>query len=341
MRSPTWTCLSLLLSSLLGLAAAADAPAPPKIVVTPAQVATLFGGKPAKMLIGFQPTKKVAWRDISEGEEIIETTVPLYLIDFSAAKPTCELVVANAKAIIGDPFISPDGSRLAYHTDKGIFVARLAAGAPESTLVVKAGFDQRWWIHPETGEEYLIYVTTRASNESSMDGKTMLQKLKKGSCQAEGEPTVLVGNLSFRNGRSPDGAYLVSTQPGLAQAKLTPATAVEKAEVKMLFTNARKCNGSVSQDPARPTHFLWEDPSHTVIFYDPADHAKTIPLPPGYKHQQWCEWSTHPDYVSAAPSQPDDFSDHTLHDVHIYQWSTSTWTKVTEGGGATHLWVGR
>ncbi|MBA3684004.1 MAG: hypothetical protein H0W72_02025 [Planctomycetes bacterium] len=322
-------------------AAAAEAPTPPKLVITKAQADALFHGKKARMLIGYQATKKIAWREATEDEEIVETSVPLYLVDFTAATPSCALVVADAKACIGDPFISPDGTRVAYRTTKGVFVARLAAGAPEATLVSADGFDQRWWIHPTTGDEYLLMASTRGGNESSMAGKTSLQKLKKGTCQPEGVPTTLIGDAAYRSGRSPDGAYICSAQPGLAQAQLTPADATANAAVKVLFTNARKCNGSVSQDPKQPSYFLWEDTSHTVIFYDPADHSKTIPVPPGYQHQQWCEWSTHPDFITTSPCQPDDSSDHKLHDALIWQWSTKSWTKVSEGAGPTHLWVER
>lgn len=340
MRIPTLTHLALLLGGALSFATAAE-PAPPTVTIAAAQARTLFGGKPAKLVVTYQPAKKIAWRDLSEGEEIIETSVPLHLIDLSANPPSSVLLTADAKANLGDPFISPDGTRFAYHTEEGIRVARCAAGAPGSTLIATDGFDQRWWIHPTTGDEYLIYASTRASNASSMEGRTLLQKLKKGGCEAEGAPTVLIEGSAYRGGRSPDGAYICSTQPGLAQALLSVPTAVEKAELKVLFTSSRKCNSSMSQDPARPALFLWEDTSHTVIFYDPADHAKTIPVPPGYKHQQWCEWSTHPDYLTASPSQTDDIADHKLHDIHVYQWSTKTWTKLTTGGGPTHLWVGK
>jgi hypothetical protein len=341
----------LLLLPLLGaIGADTQPPAPPKVVITKAQADSLFKGKRALMVMQFQPNKKISYRSATEGDEIVDTTVPLYLVDLTASPaPTCVLLTPSAKAIAGDPFISPDGTRVTYHNGKGIQVARLAAGVPEATLIAAEGYDPRWWVHPTTGDEYIIYVDTRPLSQH-LEGKTFMRKLRRGTCVPEGEATVLLDKLAFRNGRSPDGSTMCTTQPGHAMVQLDPPDAVENAKTKMLFSGGGRCNGSISQDPKRPRHYLWEDPSHVVIYYDPmqkedearaaAGGAKILP-PADYKHQQWCEWSTHPDFFTCAPCVPDDFADHKLHDAHIYQWSTGTWTKVTEGTGATHLWVER
>ncbi|MBA3684301.1 MAG: hypothetical protein H0W72_03570 [Planctomycetes bacterium] len=335
-------CLSVILCALwLACVGAAEAPVTPEVVLTKAQADALFKGKPAKMVLGYQPNKKIAWQDPSEGYEPIYTTMPIYLIDFASATPACTLLVAKAKAVVGDPFISPDGTRFAYNSGGSVHVAKLAAGAPESTLIAKLGFDQRWWIHPVTGDEYLIYVDTPPGNQADMDGKTIMQKLKKGSCAADGAPTILIAKQTFRCGRSPDGAYLATTQPGHVLAKLTPATAVENASIEVIHTTRGKCNGSMSQDPARPSVFMWMDSSHKKIYYEAKEDSACIEVPNGFKHMQWGEWSTHPDFFSVSPSVPDDWSDHKLHEAYIYQWSTAAWTRVTVGAGPSHLWVGK
>jgi len=324
----------------------------PRLVITSAEARELFSGMPARMLVHYPPTQPFGTGEAG----------PCFLIDFGVDPLTMIQVVEHAVGgLFADPMLSPDGTRLVYgsypygpdgtleHSAGGhsLYAATLrarksgdATDRADRTLIAKTGFDPRWWKHPRTGEEYIIYVDTPLSVKEDISGTTWIQQVKTGGVETVGAPRKLIPDLAMRGGRSPDGRFICTTLPGLALAELNP-DAVENAFVRMVFSGPRVCNGSISNDPAHPDRFLWVAASHTLVRMQ--ERGEEIPGPgnaPGYGYVQWSEWSTAGDWISASPTPLNDDATPSLHDAWVYRFSTKKWTQITLRAGTTHLWVG-
>jgi hypothetical protein len=299
----------------------------PELQINYAQAQELFAGRPAKMVITYPGDPPgPGW--------------PLYLIDFTKNPLQLEYVTSDG---LGE--ISRDGTRITSTLDGKIYLRLLQKDSTVKTYV-GTGSSPTWWSHPKTGDEYLIYVSTPGVGGASIEGKTYIQQVKKGTCEPEGPAKVLIEKYAFRGGRSPDGKYICTTQPGFATAELKP-DAVENAFVKITFSLRNLCNGTICQDPRYSGTMLYEDNKHEEVLFTPpggsseveiGSPAFLIPPPRAYEHIEWLSWSNHPDYIVGAPSVPDDWTRFNLHDPCVFQMSTNSWTVVAKKGYC-RLWV--
>ena len=264
---------------------------------------------------------------------------PLYLIDFTKNPLELEYITSDG---LGE--ISRDGTRFTTEASGKIYLRLLQKDSSAKTFIGN-GSSPTWWIHPKTGAEYLIFVSTEGKGGASIEGKTFIQQIKKGTCEPEGPVKVLIDNYAFRGGRSPDGKYICTTQPGFAMAELQPE-AVENAFVKLTFSLRNLCNGTICQDPRYSGTMLYEDNKHEEVLFTPPGSAEfeigspafLIPPPRAYEHIEWLSWSNNPDYFVGAPSVPDDWLRINLHDPSVFQLSTNSWTVVAKKGYC-RLWV--
>lgn len=304
--------------------------ATPELVATRDQIRELFGDRPARMIVHYPAPQK------DEGP----TIGPLYYIDLH--KDPLELIqlVDDAESgLVTDPMISPDGSRVVYGNKQDLYVVGVAPGGKNRTKVGH-GYDPRWWVHPKTGDEYIIYVDTKWSAGADINGTTYMQKLKRGTCEPDGEAVVLIEKYAFRGGRSPNGQFMCTALPGKALCELDPH-GTEKAFKRIIYSAKRMCNSSISQDPRYPNRWLWLNEQHDQITCMEGDKpAWELRSPPSYSNMQWGEWSTHPNYLSVSPAPMNDDSTYYMHDAWIYQISTRKWLQVTRKASTTHLWVG-
>lgn len=324
------TVLAASVASCMSLRSLAAAAPTPELAITPEQAKELFGDLEAKMIIHYAPGKDPF------GVEIGKVS-PLFLFDFSEIPFRFQLICEDAMSGVGDPFISPDGTRVAYNNSGKIHVRELKPGGPGKTLVGE-GYNQRWWFHPKTRDEHIIFTNRKTNNGDDFSGITHIRKLRKGTCEPQGEVEILVEKYALGDGRSPDGRYICGTQPGCAIVELNP-DAVKDAFVRVVWSQGRKCNGSMIQDPQFSGNFCWLDPAHNRIITGPKCDLGDIYPPPPNQKIQWTEWSTHADYISASPSIPDDWEQPDVHDICIYQVSKKKWTTVAHKGRSTHLWV--
>jgi len=230
----------------------------PELVITREQVRELFGDNPARMLIHY-PGDTAPPRGGAFG--------PIYYVDLHEDPLELKVLVEAVEGRLDrDPFISPDGTRVVYATADGIYVVRITPGGAGNTRIVETeeGYDPRWWVHPVTGDEFIIYVNTPVDTEDSIDGTTYLQQVERGGCQPVGIPKILIAQYAFRGGRSPCGRCTCTALPGRAFAELKPH-AVEDAFVEIIYSDRRMCNPSISQDPAHPTRWLWLNEAHSMI----------------------------------------------------------------------------
>jgi hypothetical protein len=345
MRLPTPTHLRAILPLAL-LAAAASAfpsravdegelrartegPPLPEILLDADGVARLFGARAARLAI------------LHAGPHWAGTAghrAALWLVDFSVEPIRPVLVRTDAHTWIGDPSISPDGTRVVYHDGHSIYVCRLEEDGPEATEV-GPGYDPRWWTHPETGDEYIIYVSTKWENSADVRGDTYVTQIENGGVRPAGDRKLLVNGYALRGGRSRDGRYMSTAQPGWVWAELDPL-ATEDALVRVIQSrHGGHCNVSMSQDPAHSDRFLWLDGPHRKLFYDPSTDASIPPLAP-YREYTYTEWSTHGNFMTASfygagirEFEPE------RHVVGVYSWSEEAWIPVARGAATHHLWV--
>jgi hypothetical protein len=229
-------------------AKSADAPRP-EVLLDEAGASVLFGGRAAKLVI-LHAGPQLAGTKGHQGA--------LWLIDFSRDPVEPVLVREDAHTWIGDPAISPDGTRVVYHDGRDIYVCRLEEGRGEPARI-GPGYDPRWWIHPQTGDEYIIYVSTRWENSANVSGQTYMQQIEPGETRPLGERDTLLYKFALRGGRCRDGRYMSTSQPGWVWAELHPNDTVD-ALIGVLQSRAGgHCNVSTSQDPAHPERFLWLD----------------------------------------------------------------------------------
>jgi hypothetical protein len=332
-------------------AGASSAPAPasaPAITISPAQVKECFGGRAARMTI-LCPHEGTR---INLGPKKTGQQATIYMLDFSQPKLELTAVAADAITSMSDPFISPDGTRLAYGTkDRELVICRLAKGGPERTVVAKAatGFDARWWVHPKTGDEYIIYGDSLWENGQDIAGKTMIQKIRKGACAADGEAKVLLAQYRMCGGRTPSGKYICTTLPGYHVAEFADPLATENAQVKFLVDgpsgNPAKCNGSMCPDDSKGPLMIWEEKTHQNICYGLGDQkaqSYSNPKKSGYEGTgivQLCEWSTSAEYITCIWSSASRDTVKKPMRPFILNVAQDKWCEVADSGDATHLWV--
>ncbi|MEO2005683.1 MAG: hypothetical protein ABGY41_16485, partial [Candidatus Poribacteria bacterium] len=305
-----------------------DAPRP-RILLDASGADDLFSGRAAKLVILHAGPPHAGTRGHQGG---------LWLVDFSREPVEPVLVRDDAHTWIGDPFISPDGTRVVYHDGTDIIICRLDAGGTEATKI-GPGYDPRWWIHPTTGDEYVIYVSTKWNNSANVEGETYCQRIETGGTAPVDERTVLVRKYALRGGRSRNGRYMSPAQPGWVLAQLFPFD-TEDALLKVVASRTGgHCNVSMGQDSAHPRRFLWLDGPHRKLFYDPATDASIPPLAP-YREYRYTEWSTHGNFMTASfyGAGTREFEPQ-KHIVGVYDWSREQWTPVARGAATHHLWV--
>ena len=158
----------------------------PRILLDAYGADDLFSGRAAKLVILHAGPPHAGTRG-RQGS--------MWLVDFSREPVEPVLVRDDAHTWIGDPFISPDGTRVVYHDGTDIIICRLDAGGTQATKI-GPGYDPRWWIHPTTGDEYVIYVSTKWDNSANVEGETYCQRIETGETAPADERTVLVSTPS-------------------------------------------------------------------------------------------------------------------------------------------------
>lgn len=322
-----------------GSAGGSKAPEP-KVLAKPEEIKDLFGGRHAKLLLWVATGAKRAVQPSavkSHQRRIYGFTRPhnegaIWLVDFGS--PPCKAVPVTTyycwwgvpAAGYSDCFISPDGTRVAFSDELTVYACDLAAGGPNRTKVADDGDDPRWWIHPKTGEEYLVYPAMGL-------GETRMVRMKKGTCEAAAAPTTLLKG-EFHGGRSTNGQYIFNAFKPWALAELKPEE-VENAFVRTVATvRDGGCNESACPGTDHPDWFIWVEGDHAGFHHIPLkckgvtgkDDETYVKGPGGYV--QGTEWSTDPDFVTTGAEGG----------VWVYKMSAKKWVRLASGGGA-HLWV--
>jgi hypothetical protein len=253
------------------------------------QLERLFGGVKAKYFL-FE----------GKGEE---RTVSV--VDFSAPELKSEKLFTHHDGGAthgGAPSVSPDGTRLTYLHNNEIVISELKKDAPNRTAFSTSGFDPSWWVHPKTGDEYIIWASTSCDLEKvgtgkngystkkiaeGIKGKTLIRKVKKGTCEPDGPVMTLIDTYAFRCGRSADGKYICTALPGWGLAELKP-DAEEDALVKVVTTmDLTSYSIGVSNDPSMGqisadangyavVQSIWSTHSEALTFFQQTGRIKPV-----------------------------------------------------------------
>jgi plastocyanin len=127
----------------------------------------------------------------------------IMMIDYSQ-NPLQEVMVTN-QAGDGNPQISHDGTRVAFHRDGTAYVCKLEANTNTVTASCE-GINPHWWVHPSTGKEYLL--VQRGIVPGGGNGIWAQEIANDGS--PVGSAQRLLDEPMANAGRSPDGKYMAN-----------------------------------------------------------------------------------------------------------------------------------
>lgn len=276
------------------------------------------------------------------------------------------------------PMIHPDGSRIVYESNAAIYIRPLVENTQERHLIYTGvplsnhSLEPHWWIHPKTGEEYVIFTTGDVSDVEwpPQSGETFIQKVVGNEPSG---PLLTLLPFMMASGRSKNGMWGGTSHHSTGMYKLAPEK-VEKAYVSgnnwIDSGGWGACNGSMNPtaDPARqnrimhlnsylelPGGEIFENHKAIVIrSWDDKDLASPIWVMgiPGVRCNDdksgnlfWdhSEWSTDEGYFTAVGSKEIDVW--TVSDIYIGRidyGGNNQIRRVLAGGGVNvypHLWI--
>ena len=328
-------------------------------LVTGPELRAFLGGRTGKIVY---VQNKITWRIYYiDLDDSILTERPLYWV-----------AAAN-------PMISPDGSRVLYEKGGGIYIHELSDSSTVEYLVAQvppgswSSLEPHWWVHPQTGAEYVTYTTGDLLDGSwpPTSGQSFIVRIT-GNIPV-GPPTQLFPYM-MSTGRSRDGKWAGTSHHSTGLYRL------DSNRVDTAFLEAKNwlspgqgllaCNGSIStsRNPARMNRIMhltsgtgsangilydnhkavfirsWDDPDIDHPFWYlgiPGDNCNNDSS--GNIFWGYPEWSTDEEYLTAVGSQdvdPVDSSD--LYVVRINETGPNRILRVLQGDGlhfAPHLWI--
>jgi len=190
------------------------------VIVTNQEADIFFGNKSARVI--YLSTQ-------SKGE--------LHCIDFQKT-PLEPFVVAQSAD--GNPQISPDGSRAAYHLSEKnqpdrSYVASIDNPGTPPILVAEGYINPHWWTHPTSKKEYLLVQKGVIPGE----GNGIFTVELDGQSNPVGSPVLFLSDPMANAGRSADGKFLANQDEehercfrGHGMYEISPIDAIANAEIK-------------------------------------------------------------------------------------------------------------
>jgi uncharacterized protein (TIGR02171 family) len=282
----------------------------------------------------------------------------LCYVDFNRTFPYVREYLDDKKVYM--PTISPDGRYVAWCSanegqsgpSKIIIRSFDSLATPKTALPADTAYIPRWWIDRSTGDTCIIYANSAVANSSPLwkSSKTFAQKIVGGV--PVGSPWVICEEGGYHDGRSADGAFLVTAYDRLMVRDLVAGTErqifVSPQNGKDAAGSAQVCNASLSQDTGNGARCLFLDFGsprksaitgtsygiHEVMFGSSLDGAVTnfLQCPFGERAWDFCEWSNQSGYaVSSVRNEAAQ-----AHAVHIINLSSHTTLPVVAGTELQH-----
>jgi hypothetical protein len=353
-RFPAMCALAALLMAGAGLGTGVHAAAD----ITGPEARAFLGGRTGKIAYLKNQLKQVYFIDL--GDSVL-----------------VERKVAD-DAYCWSPMIHPDGSRIVYESNAAIYIRPLAENAKERHLIYSGtprnnhSLEPHWWIHPKTGDEYIIFTTGDASDVEwpPQSGETYIQKV------VNNEPSGPLQTLlpfMMASGRSKNGVWGGTSHHSTGMYKLHPDSVTKAFREEKNWIDSGgwgACNGSMNptSDPARQNRIMhlnsylelpggetFENHKAIVIrSWDDKDLNSPIWAMgiPGVRCNDdksgnlfWdhCEWSSDEGYFTAVGSKViENWTDGDIYIGRIDYGGNNQIRRVLAGGGINHyphLWI--
>ncbi|MDB5048228.1 MAG: hypothetical protein JWO30_1299 [Fibrobacteres bacterium] len=334
LRAHRGVCLRALIAFALSASA---------LMIRPASAGPQLTGQEARAFLGGRTGKIVYLKSLVK---------QVYYLDFSDS-------VLKEKRVSDDsycwsPMIHPDGSRIVYESQANIYIRFLEENSTQRFLIYSGtpmnglSLEPHWWIHPKTGDEYIIYCTGNIADLEwpPKSGQTFIQKINKQTNLPDGPPLTLLPFM-MASGRSKSGLWGATSHHSTGMYKFYPD------KVDNAFFAAKNwqdsggwgaCNGSISpsKDPARQNRMMHLNSYLALPGGETFDNHKGIVM------RSWDDADLdHPLWVMGIPgvrcnndSSGNLFWDHS-------EWSTdeeyftAIGSKVVENFDSSDIYMGR
>ena len=160
------------------------------IVVTYERMREFFGNHDAKMI----------YLNSGNDDEVM-------FIDFAQNPLTAKRITNRANG--GNPQISPDGSRVAFERNGTSYIAVIEENTTNVTEVGN-GRSPHWWIHPETGKEYILLQRGDGANQVGTTNDGIYCVEIGADNRPVGSPQKLLDDPMANAGRSADGKFFAN-----------------------------------------------------------------------------------------------------------------------------------
>jgi len=227
-------------------------------------------------------------------------------LDFREAEPEVRIISSDIDSL--NPLVSPDGTRVVYsqgmpNGPKRIFLRSLSGGPAQQIATGDVGY----WHIPGAGEEAIVYCDWSSRQDNGAGGMTYKQALVPGEITADGLPETLVGR-AMDAGPNAHLTWLGHVYNNLWAYDLRTGTEYSYEQF-FLFDDAvadhQTCNGSMAPDGSARMMSLVIPHIYVRIFGHDAGadvfrETSRFEPPPGMEEWEFPEWSTHPDFATAA-----------------------------------------
>jgi hypothetical protein len=236
------------------------------------------------------------------------------------------------------PLFSPDGTRILFNQtfkSTDIFVLELGK---EETVKIAEGANPHWYIDNNSNKKYAVYRSENAMFDCvPQAGKTYIIQLND-NYEPIGEPE-MISNYGFGGGISTDGRYLCTAfqLSCILDRKTGVLSAPWGTVVHMPSRDNQCCCPSIAPDDSGRFMVLrWPHERFSISDFSGGERNHFY-IPENYEEWQTPEWSTHPNFCTAAAMNKD-----LIYDLFVIRISDKKYLQITTDGGYVHghLWVG-
>jgi len=229
------------------------------------------------------------------------------VLDLREADPAVRLLADDLDCV--NPLISPDGTRVVYsrgmaNGPKTVYLRALdGSGAAERI----GGGDIGYWHLDAGGDEHVVYCDWSVKQDNGAGGSTHLRAIERGGVVPAGDPQA-IHDRAMDAGPNADLTWLGQVYDNLWAHDLGAAADYPTASFFLLDgspADHQSCNGSMAPDStARLMALVIPHDWVRIYTHDPGTdtirETTRFALPRGMVEWEFPEWSTDPDYFTAA-----------------------------------------
>jgi len=291
----------------------------------------------------------------------------LCFVDFT--DPDLKVRAISDSISANRPFISPNGTKVAYSSNRegfsgaSITTVKLLTDASKEcarTPISQPAFLPKWYVETASNDTFLVCCNGASMNNAPAWLQEKTQRWKISGLSFVGLPQDLFSQGSFTSGLSRDGQFLATGYPR--------ALVYDTKENRVLqyflppFSGrddtAQVCNVTISPGTKNPDEIMFLDFGyprvstivgksygfHSIIFIansnTQAFHhvTKWFEAPAGFQSWDGCAWSNHPDFAISVGNENNSESIGSLFIINV---KDSTYSQILTGEGISDpsLWI--